>query len=781
MDGAKKNNKKECLHCKSEFYGAGDYCCSGCETANKLISGLGLKNFYKYLENQISRTNLKLNDNSVIEEVDMTEFVIKEDDGTYTLNLLVEGLHCSSCVWLIEEALKKQENITHARLNMSTRRLVIKWQGGKKLGSEYTNLIRKMGYKATPFDPETMKTEESKEQRNMLLAMAVAGFASGNIMLLSVALWSTTQEIMGVATRDFIHLISAMIAIPTVVFSGRVFFKSAIVALSNRKTNMDVPISLAIILTTLVSIWEWFDSAEHTYFDSVTMLVFFLLIGRYLDVKSKNKARSAASEMLRLMANSANIIMSDGSLKTIPASKIQIGDIIQVNTGDKFPIDGVIIEGETEIDTSIITGESVPKLHKKDDEVFAGTINLGQTIRIKATKPSEKSLISEVIKLMEKAEDSSTKYNSISDKAVKIYAPLVYFAGLGTFLFWHFYNGAEFKDSLIIGISVLIITCPCAFGLAVPTVQVLASSRLFKNGIMLKNGNALEELSKVTLAVFDKTGTLTLGKPKLINKEDIPQEHLKIAASLAAKSNHPYSKAIVNEYSGKLIDLEVSELSGKGLEAEYQGKTYKLGKPDWVIGKEGEGIILSENGKELASFKFSDEIRGNASEIIKELKERNITPSLVSGDNQQEVRRIANLVSIENYRYSVMPNEKVSEVENLKKGGNSVLMVGDGLNDAPALAHADVSISPSNAIHITQNSADIVFQGERLSPIITCIDTARKSISVIKQNFGIAFVYNLIAIPIAFLGYVTPLVAAAAMSFSSILVVLNSFRVGAKY
>ena len=775
------NKEKNCLHCNAEYSGSTDYCCNGCAGAHKIISGLGLSKFYKYLEAQTERGNLSLLNNKEIEQIDMTEFIIKEDNDIYVLNLFVEGLHCSSCVWLIEEALKKQDNIVFARLNMSTRRLVIKWSGTKKQGNEYTKLIRKMGYKATPFDPETLKTEEDKEQKNMLLAMAVAGFASGNIMLLSVALWSTSQEVMGIATRDLIHLISAIIAIPTVIFSGRVFFKSAVTALKNKRTNMDVPISIAVILTTLVSIWEWFESAEHTYFDSVTMLVFFLLIGRYLDVKSKNKARSAATEMLKMMGNSALLIQSDGSLKNISANKIKIGDVVQVNTGEKIPVDGKITEGNTEIDESIITGESLPKDCKKGSNVFAGTINLGRTIKVVVTKPSEKSLISEVIKLMEKAEDSSTKYNSISEKAVKIYAPLVYFAGLTTFLYWYLFNGVDAKEALIIGISVLIITCPCAFGLAVPTVQVLTSGRLFKNGIMLKNGNALEILSKVTSAIFDKTGTLTLGEPKLENGDKINKEYLKIAASIASKSHHPYSKAISKAYltlgSNHLDNLDVEEIAGKGLETKIGDKIFKLGKPEWACGIEGEGIILSANNIEIANFRFTDELRSDAAKVIKELDKMGIDIKLVSGDNKKEVTKIAKLTAIKNFIAAALPKEKVEQIQKIQKNGNYVLMVGDGLNDAAALTYSDVSISPSSAIDITQNSADIVFQGNKLEPILIAINIAKKSVKIIKQNFGIAFIYNLIAIPIAFMGYVTPLVAAAAMSFSSILVVLNSFRV----
>lgn len=764
------SNVKECLHCKTEFSGRGDFCCLGCSTAHKMISGLGLDNFYSYLEEQISRNSLNLQNNYKIEEVDMTEFVIKDNDGNFTLNLMVEGLHCSSCVWLIEEALKKQSDILHARLNMSTRRLVIRWKGQKKHGSDYTNLIRKMGYRVTAFDPETLKNEDSREQKNLLLAMAVAGFASGNIMLISAALWSESQEIMGVATRDFLHLISALIATPAVLYSGRIFFKSAWVAIKNKRSNMDLPISIAIILTLLVSIFEWVTSSEHTYFDSAAMLVFFLLIGRYLDVKSKNKARSAATNMLRMINNSAILVGNSGRLKTIPISKIKAGDIVQVNLGEKIPVDGEIIKGNTEIDTSIITGESMPKIVSIGEKVFAATINLGETIRIKVIKPSKQSLISEVIKLMEKAEDNKTKYNSISDKFLKAYGNLIYFAGALAFAFWYFYLGVELKQSMIIAVSVLIITCPCAFGLAIPAVQVIASGKLFKNGIILKNGNALEALSRITHIVFDKTGTLTLGKPKLINKHDIKDKYFKIAASMAAKSKHPYSKAIMAEYHDELLDLKVKEIMGVGLETKHGSSSYKLQKSD-------NGLSFKEGSKELAIFKFEDEIRSDAKEVISELKILGISSQILSGDNKIEVENVANAIDINNYNHSVMPDDKAKEIEILKKSDENVLMVGDGLNDAPALAFADVSISPSTAIDITQNSADIVFQGEKLSPILACVKLANKSISIIKQNFAIAFIYNIIAIPVAFAGYTTPLIAATAMSFSSTLVVLNSLRV----
>ena len=441
-----------------------------------------------------------------------------------------------------------------------------------------------------------------------------------------------------------------------------------------------------------------------------------------------------------------------------------------VKPGDKIPVDGEIIEGITEVDTSIITGESLPKISSIGHEVFAGTINLGMTIKVKVTKASEKSLISEVIKLMEKAEDSATKYNSISEKAVRIYSPLVYFAGTTTFLYWYFSSGLEFRDSLIIAISVLIITCPCAFGLAVPTVQVLSSGKLFKNGIMLKNGNALEALSNITYAIFDKTGNITLGKPKLTNKADIKVKYLQLASSMAVKSNHPYSKALVAEYNGKFLEMEVTEKSGIGLSSEFNNNKYQLEKSS-------KGVSLKENGQELAVFKFSDKIREDAKDIISELKNIGIKSKLVSGDNKKEVEKIAKLAGMNDYKFDYLPQQKVEEVESLKKLGEVILMVGDGLNDAPALTYADVSISPATAIDITQNSADIVFQGDKLKPILTCIILAKKSTAIIKQNFAIAFVYNFIAIPIAFMGYVTPLVAAAAMSFSSILVVLNSFRV----
>lgn len=548
---ANKNSDKKCLHCSTSFSGEGEFCCHGCKAAYNIISSLKLKNFYKYIDNQIDRSDLNLQDKK-FDDIDISEFIIEDDTSQdskstrYTLNLMVDDLHCPSCVWLIEEVLKKQPEIIHARLNMSTKRLVINWHGERFHGNKYVNLIRKLGYNVRSYDPNISSFEDRKKQQSLLVALAVAAFASGNIMLLSVSLWSTSQEVMGIATRDFIHLISAIIAIPTIIFSGRVFFASAFKALINGRSNMDVPISIAIILTALVSVWEWLNSAEHTYFDSVTMLTFFLLIGRYLDVRTRNKARSAVAEMVSYANNSAQKILDDGSVKMIPSSKLQIGDIIQVNAGDKIPIDGVIIGGKTEVDMSIINGESLPKEISKDDEVFAGTLNLGQTIKVKVTEISDKSLLSEIIKLIEKSEHTKTKYDLISDKAISLYSPIVYFSGIITLIFWYIFVDIAFKDAVIIAISVLIITCPCAFGLAVPTVQILSSGALFKRGIMLKNPNALEILSHVSTVIFDKTGTITLGRFELKNRSDISDADFDIAYSMAINSSHPYSKAISN-------------------------------------------------------------------------------------------------------------------------------------------------------------------------------------------------------------------------------------------
>lgn len=688
----------------------------------------------------------------------------------------VDGVRCARCIQAIESALQSEPQVTDARVNMSTNRLEIVWHGDEALVSHYVQKVELLGYPLRPYEAPRKASDESL---TLLRSMVVAGFGMGNIMLISVALWSSSQEVMGIATRDLLHWISAGIALPVIAYAGRPFFSSALGVLRKGHTNMDVPISLALLLACGMSLSETIHHGEHAYFDSAVMLLFFLLVGRWLDARARGKARENAEGLLAMLRGYATLL--EGDKKTeIVISELKEGMLLSIASGEKIPTDCEIVEGRSEIDTSLVTGETLPKPVSIGEVVYGGTINLSAPLICRVLKASEDSLLADIIRLMEKAEQGRARYVQLADKAAKLYTPVVHTLAAFAFLGWYFIGDASWQQSLLIAITTLIITCPCALGLAVPVVQVLASSWLMKRGILLKSGDALERLAGVTSAVFDKTGTLTLGNPKL--KTKVEEEYMRIAASLAAHSKHPYSIALRNAYDGDLLKLEgIEEVPGKGMQAYYQKKNIRLGKHDWcgekdTVGREGN-VWLAIEGQEPIAFTFIDTLRDDAVKVVQQFQQLSINCHLLSGDRSQTVEKIAQATGISHAHAELKPSEKTHYIQHLQAEGERVLMVGDGLNDAPALAQANVSISPATGVDITQNAADVVFQGEKLMAVIQVWHMAVFSTRLVKQNFILAILYNCMAIPLAVAGFVTPLLAAIAMSLSSLIVIANSFRI----
>ena len=772
--------KNNCLHCNLEAKANEKFCCNGCSTAYAIINNLGLENYYK---NRLFNTNQRPTKPEENNFINIEEFAIRGENNSYSVNLMVEGLHCAACIWLIESVLKKQENVIKARINMGNRRLHLIWNGDLDYGNKLVKMVADLGYRLIPFDTEILKNEEKKYDNNLLKALAVSGFAAGNIMLLSVALWSSSSEIMGIATRNLLYWVSALIALPAIIYSGRIFFASAWNAVKSGTTNMDVPIAIAIFLASLVSLFEAITKGEHAYFDSVVMLIFFLLIGRYLDFGARKKAMQTASQMALLQVSAATLIDENNQPKTIRAKDIKKDMILLIVAGDRIPADGIVIDGISEIDTSLITGESMPKKISINEEVFAGMINLAAPIKIIVNKTKEETLLAQIIALTENIEKDKSRYVRIADKVSKYYTPIVHILAAISFIIWCFYLKAGWHQSLLIATAVLIITCPCALALAVPVVQIVSSSRLMNQGILLKSGEALEKLTNIDSVVFDKTGTLTLGQPKLINKNEIDENLLLIAASIASKSKHPLSKALCNSYSGNLLELQVSEIMGSGLSSTYNNQAIKLGKKEFAtdLNEENNNEITSEvylkYGDKTVVFKFEDELRPDAELVIKQLQKLKKKIILLSGDKKSAVENVANKVGITEYYYNQTPIDKCNFLKQLKSQNKNILMIGDGLNDAPALALADISISPSIASDISKNAANIIFQGQKLYPVLEVILVAKKAKKLMKENFVIALAYNLIAVPFAIVGYIVPLIAALAMSSSSIIVVLNALRI----
>ena len=703
-----------------------------------------------------------------------------DETGSHNLNILVKGVHCALCIQKIETTIRAYDDVSYVRLNFSTGSLNIKWTGDAALADDFACAVEKLGYQVFPFNPEIEKNTEEQESRFLLLCLGVAGFAMGNLMLLSVGLWATDEVTMGMNTRSLMHWISALIAIPVVIFSGRPFFRSAWLALKNGTTNMDVPISLALILATGMSIFETLNHGTHVYFDSAVMLMFFLLIGRYLDFRARRQAKGAAHDLLQTLNGFATVI--DGThTRQMIIREIQPDMIVSVAVGEKIPVDSVIIDGESTVDTALVTGETMPRDVKAGDDLYAGMVNLSAPLRLRVAKAAEDSLLADIVRLLEKAEQSNAAYVRLADKAARLYTPVVHFLALSAFILWAFFLGAAWQDALLIAVTVLIITCPCALGLAVPVVQVLATGQLMKRNVLVKSGDALERLAKIDVAVFDKTGTLTLGKPVLQDDGYAPN-HLKIAASLAAHSAHPLSKALLDAYDGELVRVrDLKEHAGQGLTAVIEGQAVKLGSLKYCgVDEHGDNmypqIALVIDGQLSQVFTFKDRIKDDAEDIISTLKAHSIQPILLSGDRTSVAQHVAEEIGIETVYAEQTPLEKTEIINRLKAEGHNVLMVGDGLNDAPVLANANVSMAPGSAVDITQNAADVVFMGDQLLPIWNAYKDAVMAQKLVKQNFALAIAYNCIAVPFAFMGYVTPMIAAICMSASSLLVIINSYR-----
>lgn len=695
-------------------------------------------------------------------------------NGLRQVDLSVPGIHCGACIATIEGALKRLDGMENARVNLSTKRVSATWRDGAPPPIMATLMTH--GYVAHLYDPGAGDKDEQLSE--LIRALGVAGFAAANIMLLSVSVWSGADA----ATRDFLHIVSALIALPALVYSGRIFFRSAIVALRHGRSNMDVPISVGVITAYAMSLYETITGGPHAYFDAAVTLLFFLLIGRTLDHVMRERARVAVKGLARLSPRGATVVAQDGSRAYLPVDEIEPGMSILLAAGERVPVDAKVLKGRSDLDRSLVTGESRPEPVNEGATIQAGTLNLTGPLTLEALAPARNSFLAEMMRLMEAAEGGRARYRRIADRMAQLYSPVVHLVALATLIAWVMITG-DWHKSILIAIAVLIITCPCALGLAVPIVQVVAARRLFEQGIMVKDGSAMERLAEIDRVVFDKTGTLTLGRPKLANASEIGQGDLALAAALAAHSRHPLSLAIAEtggEVGSPAFDT-VAELPGLGIEARQGESVLRLGRAEWALVKvdapaDEAGTVLSRDGQLVAAFRFEDSLRAGAVAAVAALGKAGIASEIVSGDRQAEVVSMARGLGIARFAAGMLPGQKTDRLKELAGQGHKALMVGDGLNDGPALAAAHVSMAPANAADIGRQAADLVFLRDNLSAVPAAIDLSRRAGVLIRQNFAIATVYNFIAVPIAVLGYVTPLVAAIAMSVSSVIVVLNAMR-----
>jgi P-type Cu2+ transporter len=763
-----------CAHCGvSVPAAAGRFCCHGCEAAYGIVQGLGLSDFYARREIAPTARALRPDDEP---EADLSEHVRVLAGGRYALTLLVDGLTCAACVWLIESVLARESALLKARVNLTTRRLTLEWIGAPADAMSFVRRVRALGFRLVPFGATVTETDPA--ERELLRAMAVAGFAAGNVMLLSVSVWAGHVEGMGVATRDLMHWVSALIALPAIAYAGRPFFRSALAALSAGRTNMDVPISIGVTLVAGMSLFETMSSGLHAYFDSGITLLFFLLVGRYLDRRARARARSSVEQMVALAGASVAVLDDRGVARRCAASRVRPGDRVLVAAGERIGVDGEVYDGRSDVDTSLVTGESVPEAVSTGAVVYAGTLNLTAPLKLRVRAVGPGTMLAEIVRLLEIAERGRGRFVALADRVARLYAPVVHIVAAATFAGWMLLSDIGWQASLLISAAVLIITCPCALALAVPVVQVVASGRLTRRGILLKSATALERLALADTVVLDKTGTLTLGRLELDRRCTPDDGALRVAASLARASRHPLAQAFARAAGPGAVCADVREHPGEGLSAGV----VRLGHRRFcgVDAAEGDAtgpeLWLSRPGHTPVRFVFRDHLRDDAAACVAALRRMGLQVLLLSGDRAPVVSAVAGAAGIDQWVAGCTPAEKAERLAALRAAGRKVLMVGDGLNDAPALAAASVSLSPSSAADIAKNAADAVFQGELLAPVVETIVVARRARTLVAQNLALAIGYNCVAVPLAILGHVTPLIAAIAMSSSSLLVIANALR-----
>ena len=684
--------------------------------------------------------------------------------------LNVPGMHCAGCIGKVERGLTSVPGIAHARVNLSARTVTVTHASDIEEPA-LIEALDKIGFEAQPRRDELAPRHSAV--RPLLAPLAVAFFAAMNVMTLSVSIWSGADG----STRVLFHWLSALIGVPAIAYAGMPFFRSAWGVLKHGRTNMDVPISIGVIIATCLSLYETAVHGRHAWFDGALMLLTFLLAGRALDAMMRDRARAGVDALLRQAAQGAMVIEADGAPRWHNAEDLLPGMMMRVAAGERLAADGEIVAGGSRFDQSLLTGESVPIPLRTGDPVLAGTLNLDAPVDVRVSNAGHDTTLAEIARLMESAGQSRSRYVRIADRASQLYAPVVHLLAAVAVIGW-LLAGAGLYKALVIGVTVLIITCPCALGLAVPVAQVVISGALMRAGIMVKDGSALERIAKVDRVLLDKTGTLTLGRPTPDRSavQALGRDEAAIALALASHSRHPLSRALARALTAaghKAAELtDVQEVAGTGVLARWNGQTVALSRPGSAAGM-GTALTIGQRPPRLIAF--ADRLRPDADEALARLRRLGLEASIISGDSAEAVAQVAGETGLESESRTT-PAEKQQAIARLQSSGHSVLMVGDGLNDGPALAAADASIAPGSASDVGLQAADFVFVSDSLLAVPRAISAARASMRVVRQNFTLAIIYNVLAVPLALAGLLTPLIAAAAMSGSSLVVIANSLR-----
>ncbi|MDW8399611.1 MAG: heavy metal translocating P-type ATPase [Acetobacteraceae bacterium] len=762
-----------CAHCGAAVAGGARFCCAGCEAAHAIVSGLGLDAFYARRSGEAGA----IRPAEEAPAFDPAAHLRPGPDGTAELDLLLSGLSCGACVWLVEQALGAEPSVRRARANLTTRRLALRFSGGAEEARRLVGLLARLGFRSAPWTPACLSAAEDREMRELLRALGIAAFGAMNVMLVSVAVW--VGDDMGDATRHLMHWIAAAIGLPVVLLAGMPFYRSAFAAMRGGRANMDLAVSLGVIATALMSLSETLRNGPYTWFDGATLLLALLLAGRVLDRAARGRARRAVAELLALQQGSVTRLAPDGTAETIAAEAAAAGDTLLLSAGERLRLDATLLDAEALLDTSATTGESLPRRFLAGEALPAGAINMGAPVRVAVAASAAEGSLAALSRLLSEAEAAKGRIASIADRAARLYVPVVHAVAAATFLLWFALLGAGWQEALVPAVAVLIITCPCALAIAVPAVRVVATGALFRKGVLVAHPTALERLAAADHAVLDKTGTLTEGRPELLPDPARDPAVLRRAAGIARASHHPLARALVRACPDAPAAPGVIEVPGKGLIA---GEA-RLGSAGFVgvpAGFEGMTLVFREDEGAAVVFRFSDRLRPDSAAAVAGLHALGLTTELLSGDGPQAVEEAALATGIGPWQAQAGPAEKAERIADLVAAGRRPLMVGDGINDAGALALAHVSAAPGTGTDLAKSAADLVLRAGGLSPLAAAIRIARRAERIARQNIGFSFAYNLVAVPAAIAGLATPLIAAAVMASSSLIVIGNALRAGAE-
>ncbi|CAN8139983.1 P-type Cu2+ transporter [uncultured Thiomicrorhabdus sp.] len=783
------------------------FCCHGCASVCEVIYESGMQSFYQRTPDgellsppPAPNQNIDLYDYDEVQE----QYVDSLGDRR-EITLMSEAIHCAACVWLIEHTLANTDGILLARVNFTNKQIKLRWNNAKLKLSDIIKKLNSIGYDATPYDASVSEAATKKANRDLLYRLGFAGFAMMNVMWFSVALYTGANE--DPEYRSYFHWIQLVIATVTLVYSGQPFFKGAWTAIKGRTVGMDVSISIGMLTTYLYSVWVTIhpENVGDVYFDTLIDFMFLLLIGRYLEAISKNKAVDASRRLMDLQPKVARKLEED-SEKIVPVRTLTKGMQIIVKPGEQFPVDGVVLDGEGQVNESMLSGEAREILKSKGSKVAAGTLNIDGNLTVEVESILQNTQLGRIVNMVEEAQGSKAPIQCTADKIMPYFVSVTLTLAAFSFIFWFF--NADIEFAIMTATAVLIITCPCAFGLATPMAIAVASGVSARHGILVKNGTVLETLRDMDHFVFDKTGTLTKGQMRLtatewLNEGIGKQQLFNAVAAIEHRSEHSLAKALVESICERqnlqIKDLhpvvEFKALSGRGVRGLIDDDLWCIGTAKWLQTQEIElpqnllakteahakmaqtAVWVAKNGEALAVLYLEDEIREDAKELIQRLKARGKQVTLLSGDLQVVAERVADQLGGLNVIAEVLPEDKNEQIRQLQQNGQKVAMVGDGINDAPALVRADVGIALGSGTDVSMESADIVLMNNQLISVDTAIALSIRTLRTVKQNIASSIAYNIVMVPLAMSGTLTPLIAAITMPLSSLVVIGNAARI----